>query len=89
MGQLADGPDGVIDGHGVEFGFVENFVVLQRKSVSNRCVCKKTSRWLCTSFLRKSSPNETAYHTIAENWRYAGRVSTGMPQFALNDHIII
>jgi hypothetical protein len=28
VGLLADGPDGLIDGHGVEFGFVENFVVL-------------------------------------------------------------
>jgi hypothetical protein len=37
VGQLADGPDGLIDGYGVEFGFVENFVVLQRKGVSNRC----------------------------------------------------
>jgi hypothetical protein len=37
VGQLADGLDGLIDGHGIEFGLVENFVVLQRKGVSNRC----------------------------------------------------
>jgi hypothetical protein len=46
VGQLADGPDGLIDGHGVEFVFVENFVVLQPKDVSNRCVCKKILRWI-------------------------------------------
>jgi hypothetical protein len=60
VGQLADGSNGLIDGHGVEFGLVENFVVLQRKGVSNWCVCKKTLIWICTSFLRKSSPNGTA-----------------------------
>jgi hypothetical protein len=66
VGQLADGPDDLIDGYGVEFGFVENFVVLLRKGMSNRCVCKKTLRWICTSFLRKSSSKRdliVVYHS--------------------------